>query len=334
LTARRFVNRAAVVAAIWIATALVVHAHAFAPSLLDLRESSAGEVTVTWKTPRVRVMGSDVAPVLPVNCRQSSPPAVEENESAVVLRWRVDCGVGGLIGAGIAMDGLAAANTNGLIRVALADGRVLQRVVTSTAPGLRIDAPPQPRDVWLIYARHGARHILSRVDRALFVLGLVLLAPATVPLVQAFSAFTLGHSLTLAAASLGLVAVPSGVIEIVMALTLLMLATELAREPSRTWMRRFPWIVGISFGLLHGLGFAAVLREIGLPGDLLALGVFAFNLGIEIGHVLLLMAMLVGMRLLQMLPVTFPAWARQMPVYAMGSLAAFWCFERAAALLG
>lgn len=324
---------ATIAVCVGLATAVGAHAHAFAPSLLALREGANGEVAVTWKTPRLRVMGSNVRPLLPAVCREQTPPAIEETETAVTQRWRMNCGVAGLIGGRIGIEGLATANTNGFIRIALADGRVLQQVVTIAAPSLLIPAPPRRVDVLADYGWLGVTRMLGGTDRMVFVLGLLLLAPAPLLMVQTLAAFTLGHSVTLPAAILGSVNIPSRSIDVVLAVTILILATELAREPSRTWMRRAPWAMGFAFGLLHGLGFAAALREIGLPAGDVPLAVFAFNLGIEIGQTSFVALMLVTVRFLRRLPRPMPAWAHQLPVYVIGSLGAFWCFERAAALL-
>lgn len=325
--------RAALVACVCLAFARDVHAHAFAPSLLALREGANGAVEVMWKTPHLRVRGSDVRPVLPAVCRERTPPVVEQQEIAMTVRWQVDCGDAGLLGARVAIDGLAMANTNGLIRVMLADGRTVQQVVTSAAPSLIIPAPPRRTDVLRDYLVAGAMHILGRADRVLFLLGLLLLAPAALSMAQTLAAFTLGHSVTLPAAVLGIVSIPSRTIEIVLAVTILTLATELAREPGRTWMRRFPWAMGFAFGLLHGLGFAAVLIQIGLPATDVAPALFAFNVGIEIGQLFFVCIALTAMRYARSLAARLPAWVQQVPVYVMGSLAAFWCFERAAAAL-
>jgi hypothetical protein len=318
---------------LWAATAGELYAHAFAPSLLALREGGNGEVAVMWKTPRLRVIGSDVRPQLPAACRDLTAPVVEETDVALTLRWQVDCGEAGLVGSRIGIDGLATANTNGLIRVALADGRLIQQVVTITQPSLVIPTPPRQADIAFDYGRSGVMHVLTRADRLLFVLGLLLLAPAPRRMAQTLIAFTLGHSLTLPAAIFGLVPIPTSAIEIVLAVTILTLATELARAPSRTWTRRFPWTMGFAFGLVHGLGFAAALRTGGLPAGDVALAVLSFNAGIEIGQLACVAVVLVMMRLLRALPRPLPGWARQVPVYVIGSFGAFWCFERAAALL-
>lgn len=317
----------------WMTHATTARAHTFSPSLLAIHELPAGAADVMLKTPRLRVMGADVRPELPASCRALGAPTTEDTESAVTLRWRVDCGADRLSGRRIGVAGLATANTNALIRVELADGRMVQRVVTIDSPSFVVPAPPPARAVASDYGRLGMVHVFGRLDRLVFVLGLLLLVPSTLPLLQTLAAFTVGHSVTLAAAALGLVVLPPRPVELVVAVTMLVLATELAREPSRTLIRRFPWIMGFSFGLLHGLGFAAALCESGLPPNDASLAVLSFNVGIELAQLSFVCLALTTLCLLRAIPRTYPVWARQLPLYVMGSLAAFWCFERASALL-
>src|SRR6185295_17321827 len=119
----------------------------------------------------------------------------------------------------------------------------------------------------------------------LFVFGLVLLAGGGRRLLGTVTAFTLGHSVTLSLAALGLIEVPARVIEVAIAATVFALAVELARSaPGDTLMRRHPALMAGLFGLLHGLGFAAALREAGLPQGEIPLALASFNVGIELGQ--------------------------------------------------
>jgi hypothetical protein len=153
-------------------------------------------------------------------------------------------------------------------------------------------------------------------------------------LVKTITAFTVGHSITLSLAVLGVARVPAAAIEVVIAASVLVLAVELTRDPALpTLMRRFPWGMSLAFGLLHGLGFANALREVGLPSGDIPAALFSFNVGIEVGQLLFVLVVLAVQRVLMRIPVPRPAWARWVPIYAMGSLAAFWCFERTSALL-
>jgi hydrogenase/urease accessory protein HupE len=310
------------------------HAHPLAPSLLELREQEGGHVEVLWKTPRLQVVGAPVQPVLPRHCADLAPARPSEDAIGVTLRWRIDCGAGGLVGERVGVEGLAASRTEALVRLVLRDGRVVQRVLRAGEPFVTVPARPERRAVLHDYGRLGVEHILTGADHLLFVFGLLLLVPAAWPLAKTITAFTAGHSITLSLSVLGLAEVPSRPIEVAIALSVLALAVELARGPGLpTLMRRYPWAMALLFGLLHGLGFAGALREAGLPQGEIPLALLAFNCGIEAGQLLFVAALLLVRPAANRARERLPAWAGQVPVYVMGTLAAFWSFERAAALL-
>ena len=259
---------------------------------------------------------------------------VAEEGGGVWTRWAVDCGTGGLVGEPIAVRGPGSLALGALVRVTLADGRLVQGVVSPAHPVFTV--PPRPRalDVVRDYVRLGVAHILAGPDHLLFVFGLVLLAGTARRLLVTVSAFTLGHSITLTLAALGIVDFPSRVIEVAIAASILALAVELARRPAApTLVRRRPWTMAAAFGLLHGLGFAAALREAGLPAGEIPLALLSFNAGIEVGQVLFVLGVLALGRAAGRQTRRMPPWARRAPVYGMGSLAGYWFLERAIALV-
>jgi hydrogenase/urease accessory protein HupE len=321
-------------AALLLAIAPAARAHPLAPCVLEIRETGDGRAEVGWKTPLVRPRGADLQPVLPARCHPVGPRTVAEEGGGVWTRWAVDCGPGGLVGEAIAVRGPGSLALGALVRVTLADGRLVQGVLSPTHPFLTV--PPRPRalDVARDYACLGVAHILSGPDHLLFVFGLILLAGTTRRLLGTVSAFTVGHSITLSLAALGLVDVPARLIEVAIASSVLALAVELARAPAApTLMRRHPWAMAVTFGLLHGLGFAAALRDAGLPGGEIPLALLSFNVGIVVGQVLFVLAVLGVGRAAGRLPARTPAWAGRASVYGMGSLAGYWWLERALALL-
>ena len=169
----------------------------------------------------------------------------------------------------------------------------------------------------------------------LFVLALVLLVRQRRALLWTITAFTLGHSITLALAILEWVVLPQAPIEAAIAFSIYVLAVEIVRRddgrPSA--LERRPWWVAGLFGLLHGLGFAGALAEVGLPENEIPLALVSFNVGIEIGQLLFVAAVLVGCRVLRALPVKWPQGVATVPAYAIGILAAFWFFERSWAMV-
>lgn len=312
-----------------------VQAHGLEPALLALRETRPGTFDVTWRSSKLRLPGATVAPRLPERCRAISSAQATDDVDRVELRWTVDCGVAGLAGAAVGVDGLEVARITALLSIAPRNGSSTQHVLNARAPVIVVPDQPRPWAVLRDYAVLGVEHILFGPDHLLFVLGLLLLVPTTGLLVQTVTAFTLGHSITLAAAVLGFARVPSRPVEVLIAASVLLLAVELARgADTRTMLRRAPWLVALAFGLLHGFGFAGALAETGLPAGDVPLALVSFNLGIELGQLAFVLVLLGAARMVvRQLPPRGAAGARHAVVYAMGITAAFWCLERAALLL-
>lgn len=309
-------------------------AHRLAPSLLELVEGEAGAVAVVWKTPLQQPRGSDVRPELPEHCRPEALPRAERDGTGVVVRFTVQCGEEGLVGHEVAVRGLDVSGTNALVRVALADGRSVRAVLHGGAPSLMVPERESPWAVARGYARLGIGHIAGGFDHLLFVLGLVLLVGGGRLLLYTITAFTVGHSVTLSLAVLGFVAFPSALVEIVIAATIFAVGLELTREAGEpSLMRRWPWLVAGGFGLLHGLGFAGALTEIGLPAGEIPLALLAFNVGIEVGQlVFVAMTLLAGLALRPVLRAG-PALLSRLPAYGIGGLSAYWCIERTLAVV-
>ncbi len=310
-------------------------AHAATPALLELRELGEGRLDVRWKLPRLRSLAADPQPVLPAPCRPVDAPEVSEDDVSMTTRWVTDCGSEGLVSRRIGVDGLSEARTDALVRVVFADGHVFRSALTATAPFVTIPPGEAWLDVAYGYVRLGVEHILTGPDHLLFVFGLLLLVGTTRALLRTITAFTVGHSITLSLAVLGYARVPSGPIEVSIAFSVFVLAVELAREvdPSQTVLGRRPWLMALLFGLLHGLGFAGALREVGLPEHEIPTALLSFNVGIEIGQLAFVLAVLLLRRLARPLWERLPHWIEAVPTYAMGSLAALWVIERSVALL-
>jgi hydrogenase/urease accessory protein HupE len=216
--------------------------------------------------------------------------------------------------------------------VELADGAVQTVRVTPDAPSFTVAAAPTAGAVARIYLALGVEHILLGVDHLLFVLALLILVPAARTLLWTITAFTLAHSLTLAAATLGWVAVPPPPVEAAIALSIVFVAGEIAHgargRPGLS--ARQPWLVAFAFGLLHGFGFAGALHEIGLPQRAIPLALLTFNLGVELGQLLFVGAVLAAAALLSRLPVRAPSGWRSAAAYGIGAVASYWLLERLA----
>ena len=313
--------------------AVASSAHPLAPALLELTERPGGEVEVLWKRSSLSVPGSNIQPIVPEACPSKTQPTYEEQGVAVLVRWTIDCGSVGLVGQPVRIDGLGPAKIDTLVRIQLADGRQIQRVLRQGEPSMLVPARASRWAVFVDYLSVGFGHILSGPDHLLFVFGLFLLCATTRPLIQTITSFTVGHSVTLSLAALGYAQFPPGPIEFLIAASVLLLAVELARDASKeTLMRRYPWPMALMFGLLHGMGFAGALREIGLPQGEIPMALFSFNVGIELGQLVFVVGLVLVTWAIKRTPMPIPM-PRRVAVYAMGSMAAFWTFERVAAIL-
>jgi hydrogenase/urease accessory protein HupE len=322
------------VAAVLLASPVRVAAHQFAPALLELREVSAEHIEVSWKQPIVRVQGSQLRPVLPVECAGVGDPAVRQEGTGTRATWEIRC-PGGLAGKTVGVEGIASSRADVLLRISLPDGRSLRQVLTAEAPSFTIRAGAGRLGVFRDYVQLGVEHILTGWDHLLFVLGLALLFGWGRPLLWTVTSFTAGHSVTLALASLGVVRVPPAPTEAAIAASIFVLAVELTRrrDGRKTFTQRAPWLVAGSFGLLHGLGFAGALSEVGLPPAEIPLSLFSFNVGIELGQLAFIASVLLLTAALRRLPVAWPKAAATVLAYGIGTLAVFWFLERISALV-
>jgi len=197
-------------------------------------------------------------------------------------------------------------------------------------------APPRWQETLFQYLCLGVEHILRGLDHLLFVIGLLLLAATWRRILIVVTGFTLSHSLTLGLAATGVITPPVAATEAVIALSILFLAYELGRPGHDSLTKRRPVWVAAGFGLLHGLGFAAVLGELGLPPGQLVTALSAFNVGVELGQ-LMFIAALIG--LVQALRRVRPGtrWLQAAPlqslgVYVIGVPAALWLLDRLSAI--
>jgi len=307
-------------------------AHVFAPSLLELREISAGSgrhvVAVRWKQPRARAAGSQLDPVLPEDCVQDEPQSVIEG-TGLVSTWTVECRES-LVGRKVSVLGIAGSGADVLLRVVMEEAPTINHVLKPGESEYRIPERQSVLSITSDYVRLGVEHILSGWDHLLFILGLVLLVGRGRALLWTITAFTAGHSITLGLAALGIVRFSPGPIEALIAFSIYLLAIELVRSQRGQWtlIQRMPWIVAGTFGLLHGLGFAGALREVGLPEGEIPLALLSFNLGIELGQLFFVAVVIAGWWAVGAVPFSWPNWMRYVPAYAIGTLAAYWFFER------
>lgn len=309
-------------------------AHEVRPAYLQLRQLDAERYDVLWKVPGLgeeKRLALDVK--FPPGTRTISSLKVSFADNAFIQRWRVQR-AGGLDGASMRIGGLPATLTDVLVRLERLDGTTQTIRVTPTSPEFVIKTVPGRWDVARTYLGLGVEHILLGIDHLLFVLALLILVDGTRRLLLAITAFTVAHSLTLAAATLGWIRMSPPPVEASIALSIVFLAGEImharAGHPGLTY--RQPWIVAFLFGLLHGLGFAGALGEVGLPPHAIPVALLFFNVGVEIGQLLFITTVLAAIVAARRVRLPHGDWSWKLPVYAIGAVAAYWTIDRATGL--
>ncbi len=308
-----------------------IEAHEVRPGYLAVRQTGAESFDVLWKVPAKGDLRLGLYARLPENCTALAPPSSYFAGGAFTERWSVTCS-GGLTGRTIAVDGLSSTLTDVLVRLERADGTTQVTRLSPAEPSFVVEAVPSAMKVAATYLGLGIEHILLGIDHLLFVLALLILVEGGRRLLWTITAFTIAHSLTLGAATLGFVNVPQTPVEAIIALSIVFVAAEIARarQGSPGLTQRRPWIVAFTFGLLHGFGFAGALTEIGLPAQAVPLALLFFNVGVELGQLLFIATVGVVIVVARRLALPQPAWAWRVPAYGIGAIAAFWSIERVA----
>jgi hydrogenase/urease accessory protein HupE len=312
-------------------------AHDIRPAYLELKETAPGQFSVLWRTPVMAGMRLPVVLKLSDEMRNLKDPVVQELTDSLVERRWIQVGPHGLAGKRIEFPGLQLTITDVLVRFEILDGTKGATIVRPSQPWFESDAAPSKLRVAGAYLRLGIEHIWSGIDHLLFILGLMILVKGTRRLIATVTAFTVAHSITLAAATLGFVHVQQKPVEACIALSIVFVASEIvhARQGWQGWTDRWPWIVAFTFGLLHGFGFAGALNAVGVPQTAIPVALLFFNVGVEIGQLLFIAAILSIMALARWLSkrvaISQPAWAWRVAPYSIGGVAAFWMVQRIAA---
>ena len=310
-------------------------ADVYQPAFLEIRQTAEESSEVLWKVPTrgpdrrlgIYLDWSDEV-ILPATTRSVYV------DNAFVDTFTIQH-PGGLAGARIGVDGLDRINTEVLVRIEGLDGSARIERLTPDKTAFTVARSQQGLEVAQTYALFGMQHIWAGIDHLLFVACLILIAGSWRRILITITGFTIAHSITLSLAALELLQIPVAPVEAVIALSIVLLAREIAveRRDSLTW--RYPITVSASFGLLHGFGFASALAEIGLPPGEIPLALLSFNIGVEVGQILFVAVLILlaraGQRLLRLLPtepVTAMRTAQVTMVYAIGGLASFWMIQR------
>lgn len=296
-----------------------LRAHEATMGVVEFREVRAGTYIGRWVS-EPDIGGDNVQLRMPPHCFLKMP--------------ELSCGAKGLVGP-VTIANLGAGLSAVLIKVFPLDGDYRSYTLTSANSTVSILGAGAPTvETWLelarTYVNYGIDHILLGADHLLFVLGLIWIVKTGWKLVKTITAFTVGHSLSLAAAALGLFGVPEQPLNACIALSIVFVGVEIVRlqrgEMSLT--ARYPWIVAFSFGLVHGIGFAGALAGLGIEPRLLPAALLFFNIGVEIGQVAFVSLVLALIWAHRRLQAELPRWSEALPAYAIGSVAMFWFIGR------
>jgi len=307
-------------------------AHEVRPAYLELVQTSPDTFDVGFKVP---ARGEDARFALylrfPDDASNITEPQGRFEGAAFIERWRIRHPAA-LVGSTLHVDGLSTTLTDVLVRIERLDGTTQVARIMPASPSLVVVASPTRTQVAWTYLVLGVEHILLGIDHLLFVLALLLLVEGGRRIVATVTAFTVAHSLTLAAATLGFVHVPQQPVEAVIALSIVFVAAEILRlgRGQVDLAQRWPWLIAFTFGLLHGFGFAGALSEIGLPEQAIPLALLFFNVGVELGQLLFVAVVLLLAALARRSAVPLPTGATRLAAYGIGSVAAFWTIERVA----
>ena len=313
-----------------------VYADEFRPAYLQLTQIDRTTYDVLWKIPAIDENTTlRVKPVFPAGAETVGPVSSSFANNAAVQRWRIRV-ADGLAGRSITFTGLAVTRTDVLVRLIRADGTTQLGRVLPVHPSIEISSSPGTFEVVRTYTVLGIEHILTGFDHLLFVLALLILVDGKGRLITTITAFTVAHSVTLALAILGILHVPGPPVEALIALSIVFVAAEIvhARQDRPGLSQRYPWLVAFTFGLLHGLGFAGALAEVGLPPLSIPTALLFFNVGVEIGQLTFIAAVfgLVALIRWTARSVEFPrlVWLWRIPPYLIGGIASYWVIERIA----
>lgn len=312
-----------------------LHAHEVRPAYLQITQFSADKYRIVWKQPTMGELALRLVPHLSNGWLERRPADQYASAGFLISTWNIDSKEP-LESSTVSVEGLEHTITDVLVRITLVDGHKVDAILRPEQPHLKISAERGESVAVPVFLVRGIEHILLGVDHLLFVLGLLLIVRNRWMLLKAVSAFTVAHSITLAAAMLTKVSLAPRLVESLIALSILFLAAEVlrAQRGAASLTTRYPWAVAFFFGLFHGMGFAAGLAEMGFAKDDLLAALLLFNVGVEIGQVAFIALVLGIGHLLSARAIVRPALLVRVPAYVVGIAGAYWTFQTSAALIG
>ena len=312
-----------------------IHAHALEPGYLRIAEISEDTARIFFRVADVQGRAMPIQAQFPADCTSPEQPPLRFDGKAWVSAWFLHC-PRGIRGAAVQVRGLAHTKTDVLVQYTSLLHEKWSSRLTPEATRLVIPTEPTTWDVFTTYLSLGIDHILDGLDHLCFVLALLLLITKRTRLLGAITAFSVAHSITLAASVTGMVSLRPLPIEALIALSIMFVAVEIRLQETQTLRlsERYPFVVSFSFGLLHGFGFAGALREIGLPTTEVPMALLSFNIGVELGQLSFVVVVLLFSYVLRILSEIIFGFDRyrndlsQLLAFAIGGVSSFWFLER------
>jgi hydrogenase/urease accessory protein HupE len=315
----------------------VASAHEVRPAYLEISQPDATTCRIAWKQPMTGELAIRLVPHLSNGWLERKPADQYASAGFLIRTWEIQpCANEALAGATIAIEGLQQTITDVFVRIRLHNGWREDVILRPESAHFVIPASFHEATTVPAYLLLGIEHILSGVDHLLFVLGLLLLVRDRWMLLKAVTAFTVAHSITLAAALLTGLSLPAALVETLIALSILFLAPEIlrARRGGTSLTIRYPWAVAFVFGLFHGMGFAGGLASLGYAKQDLAAALVFFNVGVEVGQLGFIAIVLMLGRAMRSFGLGRPYLTANVPAYIVGTAGAYWTFQTSAALMG
>ena len=304
--------------------------HEVRPGYLEIVATSALSYHVTWKRPVRFDYRLPLEVEFPLQCASQSESFVRTvQRNSVIERFTLLCSQT-LEGQQVGINGLSATMTDVLLRFRT-DSYEFTALLRPAQTHATLSS--ETHSPFWGYFTIGVEHLITGPDHVLFIVTLLFLVARLRKLIAVITSFTVAHSITLGVQALGLAVVPQAPVEAMIALSIVLVAAEVLRGDTSTITHRYTWIVAFAFGLLHGLGFAGALSQIGLPHDQALVTLLFFNLGIEVGQLAIVFVSLAAAWALSNVRVTIPSWVTRLPLYGAGGIAGYWFVSRTVSIL-
>ena len=305
------------------------------PASLTVTATSDTAFDVVWKVPLKNGKKEEISFVLPEQSKQVGLTRKHILNNAYIEYSHFQRAAG-LSDMTLAIDNIERSSGDILVRVIGSNQETLTTVLNADKPSYEIQKiiPLTTFSTMMTYIELGIEHILIGLDHLLFVACLVYISGTRKKLFYTITGFTIAHSITLFLSASNIIVIAIEPVEAVIALSIIFLAWEIAKHRKNSLSLRYPVLVSSSFGLLHGFGFAAVLSDIGLPETEKLLALLSFNIGVELGQLLFVLALFITVKLVSYLytwlfrkPLTLSMLRLPMS-YICGVVATLWFIER------